>query len=454
MGKTPEDSGSGFAALCGAPPPGSKKLRDPVHKDIYLSPAELAVLDTPQLQRLRGIRQLGAAFYVYPGAQHTRFEHALGTCWMAKRIVAHIEAGGSRHFTQVERDAVGLAALAHDVTHVPFGHTFEDERKLLERHDVSVSRYEHFLGRGELAEALNRSEAGRLALDILRPGAQMPPHLRCLRQIVSGTICADLLDYLKRDNYFCGLSLEYDDRVFHYLSVSGGDLALDLQRHGLFRRDALSEVTNLLRIRYVLSERVYYHHAKIACGVMISKAVERALAGGLRESDLYPLTDASLLYCLKERFGGDEAMRELVGAFEARRLFKRCYMLSRDIGEARIAELVRAHHLNERGARTEAERDIAARLGLRPHDVAIYCPSEAMALKEADMPVLLADGRTTRFADLNRAEIQVLKEQHRALWRFYVFVSQRAAADRRRAAEACEAVLKLPNELPREMREA
>ena len=64
-----------------------RRLRDAVHKDIYLSGEEIAVIDTPQMQRLRGIRQLGAAYYVYPSAHHTRFEHCLGTCCMAKRIV-------------------------------------------------------------------------------------------------------------------------------------------------------------------------------------------------------------------------------------------------------------------------------------------------------------------------------------------------------------------------------
>ncbi len=69
----------------------SKKLRDAVHKDIRLDPPLVAAMDTPEMQRLRGIRQLGAAYYVYPGAHHTRFEHGLGTYWMARRIMDQIE---------------------------------------------------------------------------------------------------------------------------------------------------------------------------------------------------------------------------------------------------------------------------------------------------------------------------------------------------------------------------
>jgi len=430
----------------------ARKLRDAVHKDIYLDPEEMAVLDTPQMQRLRGIRQLGAAYYVYPAAQHTRFEHCLGTCWMAKRIVEQIERAGSFAFPEVERRAVALASLVHDVTHIPFGHTFEDERRLLERHDRSRSRHELLLGRGELAEALDSSEAGRLARRMLDPDDPLPARQRCLAQIVSGTIGADLLDYLKRDNYFCGLCYEFDERVFHYFRVADGQLVIDLRQDGFFRRDALSEVTNLLRIRYVLSERVYYHHAKIAAGVMISKAVERALAGGLTEQTLCSLTDEGLLYHVRRDFAGDAALCELLDGFRARRLFKRCYMLSRAIGEDAVAEAVRRYHLNEGGARDLAERRIAEALGTPPHRVAVYCAPAGMALKEADVPVLVPEATLTRLSDLNSDEVQVLKRQHQLLWKLYVFLSPALAERTAEAGRICEDVFGLPNELPAEKR--
>lgn len=429
-----------------------RKLRDAVHKDIYLTDEEMAAIDTPQVQRLRGIRQLGAAYYVYPSAQHTRFEHCLGTCWMAKRIVSQIESGGSFTFPQVEKRAVFLAALVHDVTHIPFGHTFEDERRLLERHDRSRSRYDCLLGRGELADLLGSSDAGRLVLAMLSPQEELPEHQRYLRQIVGGTIGADLLDYLKRDNYFCGLSYEFDERVFHYFRIVEGRLALDMQQGGLFRRDALSEITNLLRIRYVLSERVYYHHAKIAAGVMISKAVERALAAGLDEEQLCRFTDDALLYHLRQRFGGDAALAELVDGFRRRRLFKRCYMLSREIGEGNVREVVRRYHLNEGDCRTEAERQIADALGADEHRVALYCAPAEMALKEADVPVALPGGEMTELSSLNSEEIQVLKNQHQLLWKLYVFLSPVLADRIARVGQVCERVIGYPNELPAERR--
>jgi len=429
-----------------------RKLRDAVHKDIYLTDEEMAALDTPQMQRLRGIRQLGAAYYVYPGAQHTRFEHCLGTCWMAKRIVSCMESEGGYILPEEQKRAVFLAALVHDVTHIPFGHTFEDERRLLERHDRSLPRYDCLLGRGELAELLGSSDAGRLVLTMLSPAPELPAARQHLWQIVSGTIGADLLDYLKRDNYFCGLCYEFDERVFHYFRVADGRLVLDMQHGGFFRRDALSEVTNLLRIRYVLSERVYYHHAKIAAGVMISKAIEGALAAGLEEQDLCRFTDDALLHYLADRFGSDPALRELLDDFRRRRLFKRCYMLSRSIGEDQVCRAVRSYHLNQGHERNAAERQIADALGTDEHRVAVYCAPAQMALKEADVPVAMPGGELTKLSALNSEEIRVLKHQHQALWKLYVFLSPALAERAAEAGRICEEIIGHPNELPAERR--
>ncbi len=434
----------------------AKKLRDPVHKDIRLDPSLVAAMDTPEMQRLRGIRQLGAAYYVYPGAHHTRFEHGLGTYWMARRIMDQIEAGGGAAFGPLERDAVHLAALLHDVTHIPFGHTFEDERRLLDRHDRNRLRFRYLMEDGPLGELLRSTEAGRLALRILSPAQEMPPEQVYLREIVSGTICADLLDYLKRDNYFCGLCYEFDERIFQYFRVADGRLALDMEQDGFFRRDALSETTNLLRIRYVLSERVYYHHAKIAAGVMISKAVEHALAAGLSEEDLCALTDGGLIYRLRERFGGDAALAELLDDFEMRRLFKRCYVVSREVGEENVAGIVRSYHLNEGAARDRAERRIADALGAEPHRVAVYCAPAGMALKEADVPVIVprptGGSEMTLLSALNSDEIQVLKRQHQSLWKMFVFLSPKLGDRVAEAGRVCEEVIGYPNELPVERR--
>ena len=83
----------------------------------------MRLVDTPEFQRLRGVHQLGTAYFVYPGAVHTRFEHSLGTCWLTSQMLDRLQIEVSDH----DRMATLAAALVHDVTHVPYGHTLEDE---------------------------------------------------------------------------------------------------------------------------------------------------------------------------------------------------------------------------------------------------------------------------------------------------------------------------------------
>src|SRR6185369_10845328 len=102
---------------------------------------EKNIVDTPDFQRLRGLRQLGPASMVYPTANHTRFEHSLGTLAVADRIISTINDRSNKYkqesgrVSDEQRALARLYALLHDVTHVPFGHTVEDELKIFERHD-------------------------------------------------------------------------------------------------------------------------------------------------------------------------------------------------------------------------------------------------------------------------------------------------------------------------------
>src|SRR5262249_25173888 len=203
---------------------------------------------------------------------------------------------------------------------------------------------------------------------ILESGASYPS------DIAGGAISADLLDYLRRDTYFCGLSQYYDPRIFESFVVENGRLVMNLEKHGMLRRDALSELVNLLRIRYSLSERVYFHHTKIASGAMISKAVELALRDGLKTEELRRLKDETLIWTLRERFGKNPALLHLIDRLESRQLYRACYVLTVDIGEAKRQQIVDRFHHNL-AERDLAEKNIAEAAGVQPKDIIIYCPS-------------------------------------------------------------------------------
>lgn len=397
-------------------------IRDPIHGDLSLSRLEAQILDLPEVQRLRGIKQLGTAYLVYPGAVHTRFDHSLGASAVAHRIIGGLRREGLPISTELE-DRIAAATLLHDVTHVPFGHTLEDERRLFPRHDKG-DRSRRLLA-GGLGAALDRLGVRAEIAGLL--GAEETSLPAWTGEIISSTIDADLLDYLRRDSRFTGLANDYDDRVFHYFTIADDHLALNMTKHGMERPDARSEVVQLLRMRYFLTERVYYHHTKVAAGAMISKAVELALAAGdLEENDLLHVNDWTLIDRLQKSRSAPAAA--LVDRLTRRDLFKRGYIASaRAVGLAERSRLVGRYHETPRERRV-AEEDLAREAGCSADEVIVYCPALTV-MKEAAAWVRVPEGlrRLNETGGAASSEITALEERYANLWRLYVFAPAAAA---------------------------
>ncbi len=171
-------------------------VRDPLWNNIRLEPEALAVVDTPAVQRLRYVRQLGHAFLVYPGATHTRFEHALGTYHLARRVLAQLDELEGRRPDPAEGLAVRIAALLHDIGHYPFSHALEEAG--LPHHEELAARH---LTSGPLAAALERLGVPAARLLPLIQGTSPSP----LGGIVASSLDVDKLDYLSRDATMCGV---------------------------------------------------------------------------------------------------------------------------------------------------------------------------------------------------------------------------------------------------------
>lgn len=426
-----------------------KILRDAVHGDMGFDELEIELIDTPAIQRLRGIKQLGTSSLVFPSAVHTRFEHSLGTAWLTRRLLGALADTG-RRVSDEDGLVARLAALLHDVGHVPFGHTFEDERRLFDRHDEDPARLDYFLGSAPVARALERCGVGARVRRVLLGEPDEPAYLRGL---VRGAVCADLLDYLERDALFCGLGLRYDERLYKYFSIADGQLVFRLYKEGLFRRDALSELVHLLQIRYSLTERVYFHHAKVVSGAMVSRAVELALDEGLlSRSELYELKDDSLLDRLEQRTRGRPELAAPLADLSTRRLYKRVYFLALEgLGRPGIS-LADRDRLAERfhfdpGQRRALERRIADALSIPESEVIVYCPSPKMSLKEADVLVETARGQVQPLSSLGHPDVTALAEKHAGLWRFYVLLRRSRASDFGRAAAIAAELVGHENQL-------
>ncbi len=308
-------------------PLGAKNFRDPVHKnDIFLTPLELKIVNTPEFQRLRGIKQLGSCEVVWHGATHNRFQHSLGTLFMVDRILHN--ADPEKKFVTVPRRIIcRLFGLLHDIGHVPFGHTIEDERPAIAGHHTDRHRIEQLFSGGirtalkEIEDGLDEKQkeqaeiglqVGKRKIDSLasllteliaeckgetdQDESKVPPELEFYTDVVGNTICADLFDYLRRDTYATGLSRSYDDKIMSDFAIKNGHLVLDILSDKPGRAGTRTEIIHLLQIRYTLAERVYFNKTKMWASGMISKAVEMAQ---LTDQFLFDKRDEELLYLLE-----------------------------------------------------------------------------------------------------------------------------------------------------------
>lgn len=433
-----------------------KTIRIAVSGDVMITRLEREIIDTPEFQRLRGIRQLGQVYLVYPTALHTRFDHALGTMAMAQRMIDAIVANThskpeEKRIDSRQRILIRLYALLHDITHIPFGHTIEDELNLLTRHDENDARIDHFLGPGSTighkiiaAFGDEGPEMLRQLLGIYRyndkdENAENPDVAKedvFIYDLVSNTVCADLLDYLQRDNYFCnlGVTLEYRFLNFLYLYPD------EKQRKRVFvrlwktekktpRRDTLTDLARLLEARYLVAERAYFHHAKLIGGAMVGRALQEASISN--EADLYDASDDSLVRELKGR-GGVAGM--LGRALAERRLHKTLHIFRSEAfrgvqeSDTGVNFKDRAHkHVNNPDRRKELEDRLCDEIKVPRGTILLYSPDPRMNLKVAKMKVWWK-GKAIPFERIDDEIIQPRLEQileaHRKLWGIHVFVDE------------------------------
>ena len=173
-------------------------IRDPLWNNITLDDLALRLVDTRAFQRLRYVRQLGLAYLVYPGATHTRFEHALGTWHLAGRTLGLLKARGELASDDKDARIVAAAALLHDIGHYPFSHALEE---------IGAPHHEDVAGalltRGEIADVLREEiakDAPERIVELIRGNSASP-----LQGLISGSLDLDKIEYLKRDALMCGV---------------------------------------------------------------------------------------------------------------------------------------------------------------------------------------------------------------------------------------------------------
>jgi HD superfamily phosphohydrolase len=388
-------------------------IRDPVWNNIRVDSLGMELVDTHAFQRLRYVRQLGLAYLVYPGATHTRFEHALGAYHLARTTLQLLdEQGALRGVPIEERAIVRSAALLHDVGHYPFSHAIEEIGAL---HHEELARPR--ILEGQVAEILRGalgSDAPERVFALIRGTSDS-----ALQGLISGSLDLDKIEYLKRDALMCGVPYgEIDvDRLVHSL-VLVPDPAHGRPVVGVVEK-GLSALESLLFAKYQMYRNVYWHHAVRSGTAMYKRLVDDALrSGALEPALLGTYTDEGLLHQLELR-----APSSLLSALRERRLYKRGFECPAAELPLDAAEWI----ADDRALAVEVEDRLAAEVGLEPGELLLDFPAKTEMLG-LDLPVLRRNGEVRRLTSSGlegAINLPVLSEQlYRSARWLRVFVAR------------------------------
>jgi HD superfamily phosphohydrolase len=354
-------------------------IKDPIHGYVRISQTERSVIDTEPVQRLKRIRQLAGSEFVYPAANHTRFEHVIGAMHLAGTLAEALPVDFPRH----QREQLRLAALLHDIGHGPFSHVFEPllAKYLNKSHEDFVPWLVNETDIAEKLEAagFDASTLGRLAIGKLTNRKR--PYLD---QIISSSVDVDKMDYVVRDSFHTGAGYGSFDvhRLLYAMDIIDNGLSVD--------GSAVATLESFLLARFESFRTIYFHKASRAVQIMMVRALEVArdelrLLDFDGPKDYLKLDDYKVWTELKECKKSRKIMQDL----ESRRLLKCAYertLFSRE-------ELV-SNVISNDQVRADIERQIARKARVAWEDVIIDVPTlpsvpyhDSAALHSMDVPV-------------------------------------------------------------------
>jgi HD superfamily phosphohydrolase len=369
-----------------------KFIKDPVHGYVEVEAGLLPVLDSPPVQRLRHVKQLGFSCLVYPGANHTRFEHSLGTMHLATLLARHLG------LDQADVRLIAAAGLLHDIGHGPFSHTSEAFLSEFAGHDHH--RVDHLLQEPALASALEDAGLDPAAISALIRGEHP------LSDLIHGDLDADRMDYLLRDAHYTGVPYGTvdTDRLIQSSILEEGGLCIE--------ESGVQAAESLLIARTLMRSAVYFHHtSRIATSMLALALCEHASGGPGDLRDIPLMDDAGLSRALAG--SGSGVARSLIGGLMKRNLYKRALY----VGRAQVGGTLLTSRPSL-GRMRDLAREIAETAGREEWEVIVD-----IAPFPADMSMGVQVRNRTATLDLSLVSplVNTLNETRRSQWRLGVY---------------------------------
>jgi len=371
-----------------------KAIKDPVHGYIQVEPELLTLLDSPQVQRLRYIRQLGFSFLVYPGANHTRFEHSLGAMYLASLMAAQIE------LPREESLMVMSAALLHDIGHGPYSHAIEGlTEEILGRSHTDVRS---LISGTELGSSL---EDNGISPDEV---CSMIEGTHPLASIIHGELDVDRMDYLLRDAHYTGVPYGTVDagRLIRATRQSGGKIIL--------HESGIQAAESLLIARTLMRPAVYYHHVSRIAEKIFSAAVYEHIRDTDKTAVMEEMVRMDDAACIQTLLHSDsENTRLLSQRLYSRDLFKRALYLGKDNVSLSLRPTDDSH-MRER----ETASQIATLARIEEHQVLVDIPAFP---REMQMEVQVQDQNALIPLETVSPLVTTLNETRKTQWRMGVY---------------------------------
>ena len=293
------------------------EIADPIHKFIRFTDLEKKIIDSVVFQRLRRIKQLAGAHLVYPAAQHSRFEHSLGTMHVAGLAGEHLFSIGV-----IEKESIQelrVASLLHDIGHGPFSHLFEEALKVTGNKNHETIGAE-IICKTELSDILSGSGYSPKSISEISFGNSK---VKFKNEIISGSLSADLMDYLPRDGFFTGVEygkVDYNRIINSFRVTDNESLALDISSFYSFESMMIS--------RFEMFRAVYFHKTVRSAEVMLLHSIllssEALNLSKLSLNDYLKLTDDSILWKIYSS-QNNKIAKEMISHYLERKLLKCVY---------------------------------------------------------------------------------------------------------------------------------
>ena len=277
-----------------------KFIRDSLHGNLQLNDFEVKLVDTPQIQRLRRIKQLGFTYLVYPGANHTRFEHSIGTMSLASRLADNLKLDDEN------KQILRICGILHDAGHGPFSHV--SEGVLDTSHEKLTSK---LIKESQLSDIISEKfDTQRITETIAGKGP--------IGSAISGELDVDRMDYLLRDSYYTGVA-------YGVIDVERLIYNMELGKNIVLRQKGVQAAESMLLARYFMYPSVYQHHTTRIINSMFRKCLKNLFeTGKIDPRKIYQYDDLDIITTARAQTG---YIKDMISRLDNRELFKTVFAL-------------------------------------------------------------------------------------------------------------------------------